>query len=191
MLSWRILTSFIQPCSISHATHMRGTMATPMPICTKRLMLSMVGISMGMLRVVLLRPKSSITRRRKGDSTLCATKLSPLRSATSTSLRRAGAGLGGTAAGERVLGMHDERQFVFENFGGLQLRIARDEGNGAQVKPVVQHFVRNVPREHAMNADLHTRMGLAELGQRGQEGMNGAFVHAQGEFAASEALQFR
>ena len=50
--------------SISHCTHMRGTMATPMPICTKRLMLSMVGISMGMFRAVRLRAKSSMTRRR-------------------------------------------------------------------------------------------------------------------------------
>ncbi len=33
------------PCSTSQRTHMRGTMATPMSICTKRLMLSMVGIS--------------------------------------------------------------------------------------------------------------------------------------------------
>src|SRR5258705_4935951 len=68
-LSCRTFTSFIQLRSISHCTHMRGTIATPMPICTKRFMLSMVGISMGMFSVVRCLVESSITRRRNGDST--------------------------------------------------------------------------------------------------------------------------
>ena len=44
ILSCRMRTSARSFLSTSQRTHMRGTMATPMPICTKRLMLSMVGI---------------------------------------------------------------------------------------------------------------------------------------------------
>src|SRR5258708_5241696 len=61
-------------------------------------MLSMVGISIGIFSVVRLRPNNSITRRRNGDSTLCATKLSFSRSATSTSFRLASACFGGTTS---------------------------------------------------------------------------------------------
>src|SRR5258705_10788681 len=45
-LSCRTFTSFIQLRSISHCTNIPRTMAHPIPICTKRFMLSMVGISM-------------------------------------------------------------------------------------------------------------------------------------------------
>jgi hypothetical protein len=47
ILSWRMRTSARSFPSTSQRTHMRGTIATPMPICTKRLMLSIVGISDG------------------------------------------------------------------------------------------------------------------------------------------------
>src|SRR2546426_8243881 len=59
MFNCRTFTSFIQPRSSSHCTHMRGTIATPMPICTKRLMLSIVGISIGMFSAVRFRAKRS------------------------------------------------------------------------------------------------------------------------------------
>ena len=45
ILSCRMRTSASSFRSTSQRTHMRGTMATPMPIWTKRLMLSIVGIS--------------------------------------------------------------------------------------------------------------------------------------------------
>src|SRR5712664_92562 len=97
-LSCRTFTSFIQPRSISHCAHMRGTIATPMPICTKRLMLSMVGISMGMLSVVRCLAKSSMTRRRNGDSTMCPMNVSLPRSSTFTSRRLASGCFSGTTS---------------------------------------------------------------------------------------------
>src|SRR5271157_5436484 len=98
MFIWRSFSSFSQPCSTSHVTHMRGTMATPMPICTKRLMLSMVGISMGMFNGVRCRANSSITFRRKGDSTMCAMNDSLASSSISTSRFLARTCLGGTTS---------------------------------------------------------------------------------------------
>ena len=77
---------------------MRGTIATPMPICTKRLMLSIVGISIGMFNSVRCRANSSITRRRKGDSTLCAMKISFANSGISTSRFFARKCFGGTTS---------------------------------------------------------------------------------------------
>src|SRR5215831_14520665 len=122
MLSWRILSSFIQPCSISHRTHIRGTMATPMPICTKRLMLSIVGISMDMFS----RDKQS--------------------------------------------------EFILQDFRGFQLRVARDERDGAEIEAIVQDFVRNVAGKHAVNADLDAGVQFAEFRERGQKSVDGAFV---------------
>src|SRR6516165_7520405 len=95
---WRTLISFSQPCSISQVTHIRGTMATPIPICTKRLMLSIVGISIGMFSAVRCRANNSITRRRKGDSTMCAIKFSWPSSSISTSRRLARWWFGGTTS---------------------------------------------------------------------------------------------
>src|SRR5882762_8726744 len=97
-LSCRTFTSFIQLRSISHCTHMRGTIATPMPICTKRFMLSMVGISMGILSVVRCLAKSSMTRRRNGDSTMCPMNVSLAKSSTSTSRRLASGCFSGTTS---------------------------------------------------------------------------------------------
>ncbi len=94
------------------------------------------------------------------------------------------------ALGEGVLGGNDEGEFVFQDFSGLQLRIAGDVGDGAEIEAVVQDFVRNVAREHAVKADLHAGVGFAELGDGWEQGMDGAFVDAEGEFAALEALEF-
>jgi len=85
---------------------------------------------------------------------------------------------------------YNQSQFVFQDFSGLELRVARNEGDGAEVQAVVQNFVRNVAGEHAVDSDLHSGMQLAEFCQGGEEGVDGAFVYAEGEFAALEAFEF-
>ena len=94
------------------------------------------------------------------------------------------------AACERMFRVDDERQLVFQDFRGLKLRLAGDEGDSAEVEAIVEHFVRNVARKHAVDADLHARVGGAELGESGQQGVNGAFIDAEGKFAAGQAFEF-
>src|SRR4030081_464178 len=65
-------------------------------------------------------------------------------------------------AGQRMFGRNDQTQLILQNFRGLQLRIARNVGDGAEVQTVVEDFMRNVARKHAMHADLHARMFFAE-----------------------------
>ena len=91
--------------------------------------------------------------------------------------------------GERVLGRNNQGEFVFEDFSGLELRIARNEGNGAEIQAIVDHFMRNIAGEHAMEPDLDAGMGFAEAGEGGEEGVDGALVDAEGEFTALEAFE--
>jgi hypothetical protein len=70
------------------------------------------------------------------------------------------------------------------------LGFAGDVGNGADVEAIVEDFVGDVAREHAVDADLDAGMGFAEFCQRGEEGVDRAFVDAEGEFAALQAFEF-
>ena len=91
--------------------------------------------------------------------------------------------------GKRMLGRNNQGEFVFEDFGGLELRIARHKGNGAEIESIVDDFVRNIAREHAMETYLDAGMGFAEAGEGGEEGVDGAFVDAKREFAALESFE--
>jgi len=94
------------------------------------------------------------------------------------------------ALGKGMLRRNDEGEFVFQNFGGLQLGVARDEGDSAEVEAVVHHFVRDVAGKHAVEADLYAGMSFAELGESGEQGVDGAFIDAESEFTALEAFEF-
>ena len=93
------------------------------------------------------------------------------------------------ALGERMLWGNDEGELVLENFNGLKLLFARDEGDGAEIEAVVEDFVGNIAGKQAMHADLDAGMGFAEIGQSGKQGVDGAFVDAEGEFAALEGFE--
>ena len=94
------------------------------------------------------------------------------------------------ALGKRMLEGNDQSELVLEDFGGLELGVARDEGNGAEVETVVQDLVRNVARKHAVNADLDAGMQLTELRERREKGVDGAFVDSKRKLAALEAFEF-
>ena len=85
---------------------------------------------------------------------------------------------------------NDQGKFVLEDFCGLELRVARDERDGAEIEAVVQDFVRNVARKHAVNAHLNAGVEFAELSERREKCVDGAFVDAERKFAAFEALEF-
>jgi hypothetical protein len=93
-------------------------------------------------------------------------------------------------SGEWMLGWNDEGKFVFQDFRGQELRIARHEGNGAEIESVVDDFVGNIAGEHAVEPDLDARVSFAEAGEGGEQGMDGALIDTQGKFAALEAFEF-
>jgi hypothetical protein len=86
---------------------------------------------------------------------------------------------------------NDQGQLILQDFCGLELRVARDEGNGAKIEAVVQDFVRNVAGKHAVNAHLDAAVEFAEFGEGGKKSVDGAFVDPEREFAALEAFEFR
>jgi hypothetical protein len=92
-------------------------------------------------------------------------------------------------AGQGMLGRDDQGEFIFQDFGGLQLRVARDVGDGAEVEAIVEDFVGDVAGKHAMDADLHAGMFFAKYGEGGEESVDGAFVDAERKFAALEAFE--
>ena len=84
----------------------------------------------------------------------------------------------------------NQSEFILQDFRGLELRVARDERDGAEIEAIVQDFVRNVAGKHAVNADLDAGVQFAEFRERGQKSVDGAFVDAEREFAALEAFEF-
>lgn len=66
--------------------------------------------------------------------------------------------------GQSMLGRNDQGELIFQNLGGLELGVARHEGNGTEVQAIIKHFMRNIAREHAVDAHLHAGMLFAKLG---------------------------
>jgi len=67
--------------------------------------------------------------------------------------------------GEDMLRVHDQSQFILADFRGQKLGIAGHKRNGAKVEAIVQDFMRNVPRKHAVHAHLDAGMLFAKCGQ--------------------------
>ena len=91
---------------------------------------------------------------------------------------------------QHVFRGHDKGQLIFQNFRGLKLGIAGHVRNRAKIQAIVQHFMRDVPRKHAVHAHLNARMLLAKFGQGREQGMNGAFIYTEGKFTALQAFEF-
>ena len=91
---------------------------------------------------------------------------------------------------EDMFRRNHQGEFILQDFGGLELRVARDEGDGAEIEAIVEDFVWNVAGKHAVNPDLDAGMQLAEFGERGKKGVDGAFVNPERKFAALEAFEF-
>jgi hypothetical protein len=85
---------------------------------------------------------------------------------------------------KRVFRRNDESELVFTDFGGLELWLLRNVGNGADVQAIIKDFVRNVAGEHAMDTDQDAGMELSESGEGRKKGVDGAFVYAERELSA-------
>jgi len=166
---------FIQPCSISpFDAHTRHD-GTPMPICTKRLTLSMVGISMGILSAVRFLANSSMTRRRKGDSTLCADEVFFSKLGDIDFALLAEECFGCTTRVSSSSG------FPWPEAGH---RVARKE-----IAPRSRRYSGlhgECPGKHAVHA-TDTGMLFPEFARAGGE-RDRTLVYSQGEFAALQAL---
>ena len=92
--------------------------------------------------------------------------------------------------GERVFRRNNKSQLIFEDFRGLELGIAGNVGDGAQIEAVIEDFVGDIAGKHAVDADLDAGMQFAKLGQGGEKRVNGTFVDADGKFAALETFEF-
>ena len=88
------------------------------------------------------------------------------------------------ALGEAVARRNDEGQFVAENFDGGELWLLGNEGDHAEIEAVVQQLGGNVAREGAAHGQAHVGILAAITHQNRQQGVDGAFVDAEGELAA-------
>jgi len=157
----RTFTSFIQPCSSSHCTHIarydrhaHTHLHEALDAFNRRHLDGMLE------RRAVSRQNSSITRRRKGDSTMCAMKFSPPSSATSTITLSSSPGV--------CLGGYNQRQLILQYFRCQQLRVARHKGNRAEVQTVVQNFVWNIAGKHAVHAHLYAGVLFRNLASAGR-----------------------
>ena len=91
--------------------------------------------------------------------------------------------------GQPVPGRNDEGQLVAENLGRGQLRFARHKRDHPQIQPVIQNLRGHVAREGSPHGDVHLGIELPVAHQDRQQRVDGAFVDAQGEFAAAAAAQ--
>jgi hypothetical protein len=88
-----------------------------------------------------------------------------------------------------MLGRDDQGELILQNLGGLELGVARHKGDGTEVQAIIEHFMRNIAGEHAVDTHLHAGMLFAKLTQSGEEGVNGALIHSKREFATLESLK--
>ena len=72
----------------------------------------------------------------------------------------------------------------------VELAFFGQVGDHADIQLVIQQFARDFAREHAMDANVNSGMQAAVVFERGQQGVDGAFIHSQGKLAAFEAAQF-
>src|SRR5579872_3952409 len=91
--------------------------------------------------------------------------------------------------GQYMFWRNDQGELVFQYFRGLELGLLRDVRDGTDVQPVIEHFVGNVARKHAMDANEDAGMQLAKCRESRQKSMDGTFVYPQGELASIQAFQ--
>src|SRR5579864_3699843 len=88
-----------------------------------------------------------------------------------------------------MFGRNDQGEFVAKDFDGGELWLLGYERGDAEVQAIVQQFGGDVAGKRAAHGQMDLRIKLAIAGQHGQQGVDGAFVDAEGEFAASAAAE--
>ena len=97
--------------------------------------------------------------------------------------------IGAAALGQAMLRRNDQGELIAKDFYGGELGLLRNKRRDAEVQAIVQQFGGNVPRKRAAHGQMHLRKKLPVTGQHGQQGMNGAFVHAKRELAAAAGAE--
>ncbi len=84
----------------------------------------------------------------------------------------------------------DQSEGVAVKFYCCQFPLLRQVGNHSDIQLMIQHLARNVARKYAMDANLDSGVCLPVAVESRKQGMDRAFVHADGHLAALEAAQF-
>ena len=87
------------------------------------------------------------------------------------------------------MGRDHEGQLVAKDLDGGELRLLGNEGGDAEVEAIVQELAGNVAREGAADGQMDLRVHLPIAGQDGEQGVDGAFVDAEGELAAAAGAE--
>ena len=87
------------------------------------------------------------------------------------------------------MGRNDEGQLVAENSDGGELLLLRNEGDHAEIEPVIEELGGDVAREGASDREADVGAEAAVTHQGGQECVDGAFVDAKGELAAAASAR--
>ena len=90
---------------------------------------------------------------------------------------------------QAVPGRNDEGQLVAKNLDGGELLFLRDEGDDAEVQPVVQKFGRNVAGEGTAHGQPDLWIQAAVTCQRREQRVDRAFVDAERKLAAATGAQ--
>src|SRR5580700_11338879 len=88
-----------------------------------------------------------------------------------------------------MFGRNEQGEFIAKDLYGGELGLLGDERGDAEVQAIVQQFGGDVAGKRAAHGEMDLRIKLAIAGQHGQQRVDGAFVDAEGEFAASAGAQ--
>src|SRR5690242_14719262 len=97
--------------------------------------------------------------------------------------------IGAAALGEAMFRRNDERELIAKDFDRGKLRLLRNEGGDAEVEAIVQQFGGDVARKGASHGQMNLRIKLPVAGQHREQGVDGAFVHAERKLTAAAGAQ--
>ena len=92
-----------------------------------------------------------------------------------------------TALGEFVAGPDDEDEGIAVELDGGEFALFGEIGDDADVELVIEKLAGHVAREDAVNADVDAGIEGAESIESREQGVDGAFVDADGDLAALKA----
>ncbi len=91
---------------------------------------------------------------------------------------------------EFMAGPDDEHEGIAVELDGGEFALFGEIGDDADVELVIEKLAGHVAREDAVNADVDAGIEGAEAIESREQGVDGAFVDADGDLAALKALEF-
>src|ERR1700730_6515906 len=88
-----------------------------------------------------------------------------------------------------MFGRNDQGKLIAKDFDGGELGLLGDKRGDAEVQAIVQQFGGDIAGKRTAHGKMDLRIKLAIAGQHGEQRVDGAFVDAEGEFAASAGAE--